>query len=262
MKKLLLLSALLIFACSSDDSSDTNDDNSNNYKLVETYQYSYVNNDPNSDNFGNLYEMTASYSYDGNKLLNITISNNNDSGIVNYTYNDNNQISGVYYSGGDVGEAEYDNQGRLVIWTYTDVDDNPNGNPSISVANFVHNQDGSVVQTWQEEGQSTYTYSFDQNDNITTIINPYAWDGNTEKNYTYDNKNNPFKNILGNSFFINIWFQGLNLHPSINNNIITAENENNIFFYTYDEDNYPISFNSPNGFNYKSNIQVNITYTN
>ena len=81
-------------------------------------------------------------------------------------------------------------------------------------------------------------------------------------NYTYDNKNNPFKNISGNGFFINIWFQGLNLYPSINNNIVTAENENNIFFYTYDEDDYPISFNSPNGFNYKSNIQVNITYTN
>ena len=259
MKKLLLLSAILIFACSSDDSSDTND-NPNNYKLVETYQYSYVNNDPNSDNFGNLYEMTASYSYDGNKLLNITISNNNDSGIVNYTYNDNNQISGVYYSGGDVGEAEYDNQGRLVTWTYTDVDDNPIGNPSISVANFVYNQDGSGVQTWQ--GGQSYTYLFDQNGNITTIINPDEWDGNTERNFTYDNKNNPFKNISGNGFFINIWFQGLNLYPSINNNIVTAENENNIFFYTYDEDDYPISFNSPNGFNYKSNIQVNITYTN
>ena len=71
MKKLLLLSALLIFACSSDDSSDKNDDNSNNYKLVETYQYSYVNNDPNSNNFGNLYEGTISYSYDGNKLYNL-----------------------------------------------------------------------------------------------------------------------------------------------------------------------------------------------
>ena len=91
MKRILILTAVLVFACSSDDSSDTND-NPNNYKLVETYQYSYVNNDPNSDNFGNLYEMTASYSYDGNKLLNITISNNNDSGIVNYTYKDNNQI--------------------------------------------------------------------------------------------------------------------------------------------------------------------------
>ena len=51
-------------------------------------------------------------------------------------------------SGGDVGEAEYDNQGRLVTWTYTDVDDNPVGNPSIGVANFVYNQDNSVVQTW------------------------------------------------------------------------------------------------------------------
>ena len=262
MKKLLLLASLFVFACSSDDSSNTNDDNLNNYKLVETYQYSYVNNDPNSDNFGNLYETTASYSYDGNKLLNITISNNNGSGTVNYTYNENNKISGVYFAGGDVGEAEYDNQGRLVTWTYTDVDDNPIGNPSISVANFVYNQDGSVVQTWQGEGQSTYTYSFDQNDNITTIINPDAWDGNTEKNYTYDNKNNPFKNILGNSFFINIWFKPNISDTGKNNNVITAENENNIFFYTYDEDDYPISFNSPNGFNYKSNIQVNITYTN
>ena len=258
MKKLLLLSAFLIFACSSDESS--NNDNSNNYKLVETYQYSYVNNDPNSDNFGNLYETTASYSYDGNKLLNITISNNNGSGIVNYTYNDNNQISGVYHSGGDVGEAEYDNQGRLVTWTYTDVDDYPIGNPFISVANFVYNQDGSVVQTWQ--GGQSNTYLFDQNGNITTIINPDAWDGNTEKNYTYDNKNNPFKNILGNSFFINNWFKPSILDRGTNNNVITAENENNIFFYTYDEDDYPISFNSPNGFDYKSNIQVNITYTN
>ena len=73
MKRFLLLSALLIFTCSSEDSSNTNDDNLNNYKLVETYQYSYVNNYPNSNNFGNLYETTASYSYDGNKLLNITI---------------------------------------------------------------------------------------------------------------------------------------------------------------------------------------------
>lgn len=260
MKRFLILTTILLFACSSDDSSDTNDDNLNNYKLVETYQYSYVNNDPNSNNFGNLYETTASYSYDGNKLLNITISNNNGSGIVNYTYNENNKISGVYFAGGDVGEAEYDNQGRLVTWTYTDVDDYPVGNPSISVANFVYNQDNSVVQTWSSG--SSFTYLFDQNGNVSSVINPNSWGGNTEKNYTYDNKNNPFKNILGNNFFINNWFQGLNLSPSINNNIVTAENENNIFFYTYDEDDYPISFNSPNGFDYKSNIQVNITYTN
>jgi len=256
MKKLLLLSALLIFACSDDDSSDTNN-NYNNYKLVDTYQYSYVNNDPGSSNFGNIYEDIISYSYDGNKLLNAS----NDEFIVNYTYNEDNKISAVYFSGGDVGEAEYDNQERLVTWTYTDVDDNPIGNPSVSIANFVYNQDGSVVQTWQGEGQSTFTYLFDQNENITTIISTTNNFTNSEKHYTYDNKNNPFKNILGNSFFVNIWFNPLNI-SALNNNIITAENENNIFFYTYDDDDYPISLNSPNGFDYKSNIQATITYTN
>ena len=60
---------------------------------------------------------------------------------------------------------------------------------------------------------------------------------------------------------MNIWFNPLNI-SALNNNIITAENENNIFFYTYDDDDYPISLNSPNGFDYKSNIQATITYTN
>jgi len=93
------------------------------------------------------------------------------------------------------------------------------------------------------------------------LITRYSWDGNLEKNYTYDNKNNPFKNISGNSFYINIFFKPLGL-IGLRNNVITAENENNIFFYTYDEDDYPTNFNSPNGFDYKSNIQVNISYTN
>ena len=257
MKKLFLFSTFLIFACTSDDSSDTNNDNSNNYKLVDTYQYSYVNNDPDSSNFGNIYEAIISYSYEGNKLLNIS----NGEFIVNYTYNENNKISAVNYSGGDVAEFEYDNQGRISVYIYTDIDDYPPGQPSIDIANFVYNQDGSVVQIWQEKGGSSYTYLFDQNGNITTFINPDAWDGNTEKNYTYDNKNNPFKNISGNSFFINVFFKPLGL-GGLSNNVITAENENNIFFYTYEKDDYPISFNSPNGFDYKSNIQVNISYTN
>ena len=259
MKNLFyLFLAVTIFSCSSDsdESSDTNN-NSNNYKLVDTYQYSYVNNDPGSSNFGNIFEDIISYSYDGNKLLNIS----NDEFIVNYTYNEDNKISAVYYPGGDIAEFEYDNQGRISIYIYTDVDDYPPGQPNINIANFVYNQDGSVVKIWQEEGRATYTYLFDQNGNVTKVLSSDDWDGNAELNYTYDNKNNPFKNILGNSFFVNIWFNPFNI-SALNNNIITAENENNIFFYTYDDDDYPISLNSPNGFDYKSNIQATITYTN
>lgn len=250
MKKLILFPTLLIFACSGDDSSDNN---SINYKLVDTYQYSYVDNDPNSNNFGNLYEGVVSYSYDGNKLLNITDDESGE--FVNYTYNEDNLISAVYPSGGDVAEFEYDNQGRISVYTYTDVDDHSPGQPEVDVANFAYNQDGSVVQTWQGGvGQSGSPFFFDQNGNITTAM---------EENYTYDNKNNPFKNILGHSFFVNFWYQTIySLGAGINNNMITAGNENNIFFYTYDDDDYPITINSPNGYNYQSNIQINITYTN
>ena len=67
-----------------------------------------------------------------------------------------------------------------------------------------------------------------------------------------DKKDEYVASITGSSFSL----------KDVNNNVITAENENNIFFYTYDEDDYPISINSPNGSDYKSNIQINITYTN
>ena len=251
MKKILLLSVLVIFSCSGGDDSVYN--NSSDYKLVDTINISWIDNetDPPTQ-----YQDNLTYNYDGNKLLNIT----NGIYINNYTYNDNNQISAVYRSAGDYAEFEYDNQGRISIYTYTDVDDNPPGQPGIDVANFVYNQDGSAVQTWQGQGdnQPDFIYSFDQNGNVTTVINA----DNSEMYYTYDNKNNPFKNILGNGFFINQWFNALYYIPALNNNVITAENENNIFFYSYDEDDYPISINSPNGAAERSNIQVNITYTN
>ena len=247
MKKLLLLSALLILACSGGD--DISDNNSSNYKLVDTINISWIDNetDPPTQ-----FQDNITYNYDGNKLLNIT----NGVDTVNYLYN-NNQISAVYYPGGDFAEAEYDSQGRIITWTYTDVDDEPLFPPYTTVANFVYNQDGSVVQTWQES-QESYTFLFDQNGNVTTIINA----DNSEMYYTYDNKNNPYKNILGNGFFINLWFSALHFLPSLNNNVITAENENNIFFYSYDEDDYPITINSPNGASERSNIQATITYTN
>ena len=246
MKKLLLLSALLIFACSSDDGSDNN---SNNYKLVANFNYSYTLDNTNLPvQYGN-----CTYNYDGNKLLNITGSTNDGSFIVNYTYNENNKISGIAnVTSGTSGEAEYDNQGRITTWTYTEIYEHSPDNLDVSVANFVYNQDGSVVLTWQEN-QESYTYLLDQNGNVVSVDNIY--------HYTYDNKNNPFKNILGNGFFINSWISGLTvLANGLNNNIITENG--NIFNYTYDDDNYPISINSPNGTDDISNIQVTITYTN
>tara|TARA_R100000426_G_C4825542_1_gene112599 strand:- start:3462 stop:4205 length:744 start_codon:yes stop_codon:yes gene_type:complete len=247
MKKLLLISTLLFFACSSDDSDDNI---SNNYKLVDTINFIWTDTDNEPPNRN---EINATYNYNGNKLSNITF----DEVIVNYLYNNNNQISGIYHSTGDSWEAEYDNQGRIKTLTYTDVnEDFPSDPPDVSVQNFNYNQNGSVTRTIQGQNGTT-TFLFDQKGNVTSIIHP----SNEELYYTYDNKNNPFKNILGNTFYINflISFYGL---PGLENNVITAENENNRIFYTYDSDDYPINFNSPNGFNSWRNIQATITYTN
>ena len=129
----------------------------------------------------------------------------------------------------------------------------------------MYNQDGSVVQTWEGEGQSTYTYLFDQNGNMTTIINPDEWDGNTEKNYTYDNKNNPFKNVLGHSFYI--WLNPLDI-GGFNNNVISLNGVS--WSYSYDSNNYPLTIYTsgmlgsaaPNDWDYASNINATITYKN
>ena len=67
MKKILLLSVLVIFSCSGGDDSVYN--NSSNYKLVDTINISWIDNetDPPTQ-----YQDNLTYNYNGNKLLNIT----------------------------------------------------------------------------------------------------------------------------------------------------------------------------------------------
>jgi hypothetical protein len=239
--------------------SNDGGDNSSNYKLVDTISVSYEYDDTISGNLVS-YEETYTYDYAGNKLLNISSSN----ASVNFTYNDNNQISTVYNPGFYVNEFEYDNQGRVSAYIYTEFD----GGESTGEANFVYNQDGSVIQTWQGS-QEARTYLFDDNGNIITISNSYFENTTTVKHYTFDNKNNPFKNITGNGFFFNFYIQPIFLNKGVSNNVLTVENENSILFYTYDDDDFPTNINSPNIFldghtynGYHYNVQINITYTN
>ena len=242
--------------------SNDGGDNSNNYKLVDTITVSYEYDDITSGNLVS-FEETYTYDYAGNKLLNAS-SLSNPLG-VNFTYNNNNQISAIEYANGDFGEADYDNQGRLINWTYTEFEGGET--PYTSQANFVYNQDGSVIQTWQGS-QEARTYLFDDNGNIITRSNS-DFGNTTVKHYTFDNKNNPFKNITGNGFFFSFYIQPIFLNKGVSNNVLTVENENSILFYTYDDDDFPTNINSPNIFldgyvynGYHYNVQINITYTN
>jgi len=259
MKKLLLLSAILVFACS-DDSSDTNDNNDNsstNGLLVDTVQLSYL---VMSNQELTQEEGTYSYNYDGNKLVSINFIINGETKTNNFTYDDNNQFSAVYYSSGDYIEYEYDELGRLTVSTYTDVDDYPT--PVIRRSVYLYNQDGTVRTQYNDGNTEPHrTDTFDQNGNLisTTFID--GSNNNETRSYTYDNANSPFKNMTGHHFG-GSYYYGFPALFSGGNNALTVENENNRYFYTYNDDNYPISVNSTNGIYRYSNIQATITYTN
>ncbi len=258
MKKLLILSALFILGCSSDDSSDTNDNNDNsstNGLLVDTVQLSYL---VMSNQELTQEEGTYSYNYDGNKLVSINFIINGETKTNNFTYNDNNQFSAVYYLSGDYIEYEYDELGRLTVSTYTDVDDYPT--PVIRRSVYLYNQDGTVRTQYNDGNTEPHrTDTFDQNGNLisTTFID--GSNNNETRSYTYDNANSPFKNMTGHHFG-GSYYYGFPALFSGGNNALTVENENNRYFYTYNDDNYPISVNSTNGIYRYSNIQATITY--
>ena len=255
MKKLLLLSALFIFACSSDE-SDSNDNSSTNGLLVDTVQFSYL---LSAAFVVTQVEGTYSYNYDGNKLVSMDFSIiNGETGTTNYTYNDNNQFSVVYHWGGDYEEYEYDELGRLTVSTYTDVDESIT--PVIRRSVYLYNQDGTVRTSYYNGNtEPTEISTFDQNGNLisTTFID--GSNNNETRSYTYDNANSPFKNMTGHHFE-GSYYYGYPALFSGGNNALTVENENNRYFYTYNDDNYPISVNSPNGIYRYSNIQATITY--
>lgn len=261
MKNILcLFLAVTMFACSDDDNSDTNDNNDNsstNGLLVDTVQLSYLvmtNQELTQE------EGTYSYNYDGNKLVSVDFSINGETKTNNFTYNDNNQFSAVYNSSGDYIEYEYDELGRLTVRTYTDVDDYPT--PVIRRSVYLYNQDGTVRTRYNDGNtEPTNISTFDQNGNLisTTFIDG---SNNTEtRYYTYDNANSPFKNMTGHHFE-GTYSYGYPALFSGGNNALTVVNENNRYFYTYNDDNYPISVNSTNGIYDYSNIQATITYTN
>ena len=258
MKKLLLLSALFILGCSSDDSSDTNDNNDNsstNGLLVDTVQLSYL---VMSNQELTQEEGTYSYNYDGNKLVSINSIINGETKTNNFTYNDNNQFSAVYYSSGDYIEYEYDELGRLTVSTYTDVDDYPT--PVIRRSVYLYNQDGTVRTRYNNGNtEPTEISTFDQNGNLISTIFIDGSNNNETRSYTYDNANSPFKNMTGHHFG-GSYYYGFPALFSGGNNALTVENENNRYFYTYNDDNYPISVNSTNGIYRYSNIQATITY--
>ncbi|WP_374444437.1 hypothetical protein [Epilithonimonas sp.] len=265
MKKLIFLSSVLLLnlACNSDD--DNTDTNEEAPVLVTKINYD-----------GNIFNLK----YDGTKI--VEVSNTTDADKTAYTYTGNliNQIK------------EYDSTGKLYSTTDLTYENDrlvytkENGITSGSNASYTKTFTYSYPNATTVNCTRIYNYTFNNqlmtikdeivytisNDNIIAEKDKYwvnnVYNGEITNNISYDNKKQPFDNILG---FDKIRIYNYEETESIlggRNNPITKSHTNvtvnsgttsyrEEYSNTYDSKNYPTQVIEKQ---YGSNNQLNSTF--
>lgn len=229
MKKLIFAASLLglfFVSCSEDD--DNGDQNMPTgvlvSKTVET---------------GTDGEYTSDFVYNGNKLVKIT---SDDGALFEATYAGDNIVKFTYKDpDGVVYQTDnflYDSQGRLASYTLIEPLDglgykevytyDSNGNVAMAAFN------GDTSSQTNPVGTGSVTFANGEVSVIETAS------GST-LTYTYDNKNNPIKNITG---FAKISFYGMEASGILHNVTMQDDNTNDwdeSTTYTYNALDYPAS---------------------
>ena len=224
MKKIfcfLAIGALALQSCS----SSSEDDNTPGVVLVKkTIE---------TDTDGTVITSTATYN--GTKLNKVT----SDDGYVTQFFYTGDLITKIEYKFGGVMLQKdvftYNGSGQLTSYVMTEFEDDYgrkevyayNGDGSVSVSYF---SGDSVSQTISD---GTGTMTFLANGEVGTITTSNG----QSHTYTYDNKNNPFKNITG---FGKISWTDIDASGILHNVILDEFGFGAIeTTYTYNADNYP-----------------------
>lgn len=186
-------------------------------------------------------DRTINYSYIGNKLDKVSADNGFN---IKYSYTGDliTRIDGYDKNGvstGDYDVLTYSNN-KLVQRKFYE------NNILTSLENTVYNSDGSVsVIPSDANGNSTnmawFKHYYDAARRLIKIEQMFQNKISATNYYTYDNKNNPFKNIIGYD----------QIENSVNN-IITEKTVSSYSThestrsYTYNSNDYPISSISTN----------------
>mgnify|MGYP006175288911 CR=1 FL=1 len=224
MKKLFCFFSavlLVISSCSSDDSKNSSSgflkkiagtlDDGQTYSFEYKYSGNKITKIIDSDGGYKLFTYTE------NLISKIeTYSNNVLDHVKTYSYNSNNQLSSFI-----IVYPNYPNWGRKKTFTY-----NTNGTVTINYYNGDYNSQTNLYDT------ATVTFSNNQASQI--------FSSGKTNNYTYDNKNNPLKNVLG--------FDKIHLSEEsiegITNNItsMTSTNLDQSFInvFTYKSNEFPL----------------------
>lgn len=186
----------------------------------------------------NLNNSLTTYSYDTNsKFVNEYSVKNNETDktlVYKFIYNEKNQIT----------EKKCESEKESSIYTYDDKG---------QIASSTYKKEGKLVYsytyTYDSEGNLTKTVRVTEKDKKETVYKFKHSDGNNIEETvgtetivaTFDDKNNPFKNMYPKAYAKT----EAGIHKVNKNNPITLSTENDIK-YTYNTDSYPLTMSSSN----------------
>lgn len=245
MKKIALVFSVLFLILTS-CTSNSEDTITIDQDSVLVRRYTYGRNDQN---------ITTNLIYNGNKVVS---TNSNDGMSEKFTYSGNliTKIEHFFYDDLDQRNIyAYNSDGKLE--TFISLAPTMGNGKKVT---FVNNSDGTTSYskfignltsqtTLQETGKIFYT-----NGEITKIES-ISGTMTIIQNFTYDEKNNPFKNCIGFSAisFANFQVNGKSRNVLTYSSSLTLNNFSATYSYTYDNNNFPISVLIESG-NFSSSV--------
>lgn len=232
----------MLASCSSND--DDNSENGANVILPKTVNYTY-NSEFGSENSKSVIV------YDGNKIVSVTSAEYK----TEFTYDGNFIVKEVEYAiSGGKNIKEYETvylyaDGKLKSSTYVEnyTAEYPNGQYKMRLV-YTHNPDGTVTHDQYRTDVATGVETKSNHSEVLTFQNgnlvkrvetEIGLNSTSTEIYEYDDKNNPFKNILGFNLLLD-----KQDGTGTNNLIKTTHSISSEFFegitYEYNTDGYPI----------------------
>lgn len=227
MKKLLYLFsavALTLTSCSNDEDSNSSSSSVLLTKIIETFE----------DNS----TLTTEFVYSGTKLVRMT----DDDGRFEFTYTNDLITQVKYYESNTLLQTEtyqYDGNGKVTTYILIDNIDTDWGNKET----YTYNANGSVSVNYYS-GDAFSQTNLDRTATITFSngeVNQISFSDGKTITYSYDDKNNPFKNVTG---FDKINFcnqEGTGVLRNIIQEDDSTDFEDISTTYTYNSNDYPVT---------------------
>lgn len=163
-----------------------------------------------------------------------------DEGRFEFTYTNDLITQVKYYESNTLLQTEtyqYDASGRVTTYIIVDNIDTDWGNRET----YTYNSNGTVLINYYY-GDAVSQTNFDKTATVTFLngeVNEFSFSDGQTITYTYDNMNNPFKNVTGFDK-INICNQeGSGVLHNVTQEVYTDISENISTTYTYNSNDYP-----------------------